>query len=74
MKSERIRLSVDDAILAFGALRSSIEEDDRLLASQPSYEGRERTVEFRARQWEAYQRMAKAIGVKPTLSAPRASA
>jgi hypothetical protein len=67
-KPRRITLRVDDAIMAFGALRRSIEEDDRLLANQPSYEGRERTVQFRAEQFAAYERMAKALGLKPTLS------
>jgi hypothetical protein len=67
-KPRCVTLRVDDAILAFGALRSSIERDDRLLARQPEYDGRELTVEFRAEQYAAYERMAKALGLRPTLS------
>lgn len=67
MKTSRVTLRIDDAISAFTALRASIENMDRLLAGTTGGAIQEIAV-FRAQQWEAYQRIAKALKLKPTLS------
>jgi hypothetical protein len=67
MKPDRVTILANDAITAFSALRSSIEKSDELIAGPNAY-ARESLVEHRAEQWEAYQRIAKALGLKPTLN------
>lgn len=67
MKTERVTLQVDDAVTAFVALRRSIRRCDELLTAQGNFPSREFIAKDRAEKWEAYQRIAKALGLKPTL-------
>lgn len=60
MKADRVTILANDAITAFSALRSSIEKLDELIERTNSH-ARESLVEYRAEQWEAYQRIAKAL-------------
>lgn len=63
-----VTLRADDAIIAFTALRSWINESDRILRH---YGGHDDEVDAIARHreenWQAYQRIAKALGLRPTL-------
>lgn len=68
-KSNRVSLRDDDALTAFCALRHAIEANDQRLA-EPG--GRAEFIAWltihRDEQWQAYQRIAKALGLKPTLT------
>lgn len=65
--SDRVTLRADDAIRAFQCLRSSIEQIDGILAEYKT--GECVFLEHcRAEKWAAYQRIAKALRLKPTLS------
>jgi hypothetical protein len=66
-KPRRITLRFDDAMEAFSALRSSIERTDRLLDDR-EWDGRDVIERWRDRQFAAYERMAKTLGLRPTLS------
>lgn len=65
MKRDRVTLRVDDALTAFIELRWSIQSLDKTLSGHCS--DREQLQKFRDEKWESYQRIAKALGVKPTL-------
>lgn len=62
MKSDRVSLRADDAILAMNSLRSAIESLDVLLGKVDG----EALQEIREERWRAYQRIAKALGLEPT--------
>jgi hypothetical protein len=63
MKKYRVTLRADDAIMAFQTLRTSIQNLDELLTRHADDDLRE----IRAEKWQAYQRIAKALGLQPTL-------
>lgn len=63
-KTDRVTLRGDDALTAWVALRASIQRLDEL-AEKSDFPKR---AEYRAEQWEAYQRIAKALGLKATLA------
>lgn len=69
MKSDRVTLHADDALTAFSALRSSIRDLDTLLLEGPGehFKSRDYLAKTREEKWQAYQRIAKAMGVPPTL-------
>lgn len=66
MKRDRVTLRVDDAISALVALRASIRQLDETLATG-DYPWLKQTREYREEHWEAYQRIAKALGLRPTI-------
>lgn len=71
MASDRVTIRANDAIEAFVALRRAIEHNDRVLRKfdeNPALPGREDVAQHRGTQWAAYQRIAKALNLKPTLS------
>lgn len=79
MSKDRVTLRADDAVLAMCELRFSIERDDnRIAAAKPEDEDDAEhlasLIKFRAVNWQAYQRIAKALGLKPTLSSEAESA
>lgn len=72
-KQDRITLTAEDAMTVFAALRSSIRELDELLldGAGEDFPSRSFIEKIRAEKWEVYQRIAKALRVKPTLDVVR---
>jgi hypothetical protein len=66
MKSDRVTLRADDALIAFNCLRTCIRKSDEFLACSNG-SGHDFIRSYRAEKWEAYQRIAKALGLEPTL-------
>lgn len=58
--SERVTLRVNDAMIAMQTLRASIERMDAANDAE--------LAPYRAEQWEAYERIANALRLKPTIS------
>jgi hypothetical protein len=66
MKSDRVTLRADDALTAFTALRTSIRGLDEILLER-DFATRNHFLKMREQDWQAYQRIAKALGLPPTL-------
>jgi hypothetical protein len=64
-----VRLRDDDALEAFSALRGAIEDLDRLMVKLGDGDAmKPRFAQWRKEKYDAYCRIAKALGLKPTLS------
>lgn len=66
MKTERVTLRVDDALAAFQCIRTCIRKSDEFLAASNGSEN-DFVRKYRDEMAEAYQRIAKALGLKATL-------
>ena len=66
--SDRITISADDGILAMVELRAGIEKLDKMIAGDKSEWAQEHLPLIRAEKFAGYQRICKALGMKPMLA------